>query len=59
VIKGSDTVLPLSQKEAEDYIEATPQTPKGEVREFLDFVLSDKGQNLVKETGYVPVRPAS
>lgn len=33
--------------------------PKGEVKAFLDFVLSEKGQNLVKEVGYVPVQAAS
>ena len=30
--------------------------PEGVVREFILFVLSDEGQKLVKEAGYVPVR---
>ncbi len=31
--------------------------PQGMVREFLLFVLSDEGQRLVEEMGFVPVRP--
>ena len=31
--------------------------PSGIVREFILFVLSDEGQRLVQEAGYVPIRP--
>lgn len=30
--------------------------PSGETKKFIDFVLSDDGQKLVKEAGYVPLR---
>jgi phosphate transport system substrate-binding protein len=30
--------------------------PKGTVKSFIDFCLSDKGQEIVKQTGYVPVK---
>jgi len=30
--------------------------PEGVVRKFILFVLSDEGQKLVEEAGYVPVR---
>ena len=33
----------------------TAGEPKGEVQEFLNWVLSDAGQEIVAETGYVPV----
>lgn len=30
--------------------------PKGLAKEFIQFILSDEGQNLIKELGFVPVR---
>ena len=30
--------------------------PKGLAKEFIQFILSDEGQNLVKELGFIPVR---
>jgi len=34
----------------------TKGEPTGSVKAFLDFVLSDEGQKIVLETGYVPVK---
>ncbi len=31
--------------------------PEGIVREFVDFIISPKGQKMVKASGYVPVHP--
>lgn len=33
----------------------TNGTPSGEVKSMIDFVLSEEGQKIVLETGYVPV----
>jgi phosphate transport system substrate-binding protein len=30
--------------------------PSGITKEFIDFVLSEKGQNIVKDTGYIPLK---
>ena len=30
--------------------------PSGPTKEFIDFVLSEKGQNLVSEVGYIPLK---
>ena len=30
--------------------------PKGVVKEFIDFVLSDEGQEIVKKKGFLPVK---
>lgn len=34
----------------------TPGKPEGEVKSFIDFVLSQKGQTIVKEQEFVPVK---
>ena len=37
----------------------TNGTPKGAVKDFMDFVLSPEGQKLIEDTGYVPIAPRS
>lgn len=44
---------------ARDLYYYTDGTPKGDVKKFLDFLLSPAGQKIVGEVGYVPVRPVS
>jgi phosphate transport system substrate-binding protein len=44
---------------ARDLYYYTNGEPKGEAKEFLDFVLSPEGQKIVEEVGYVSIRPAS
>lgn len=34
----------------------TKGAPKGEVKAFLDYLLSEEGQEIVKETGYIPLK---
>lgn len=36
----------------------TNGTPKGAVKDFIDFVLSPEGQKLIEDTGYVPIKAA-
>jgi phosphate transport system substrate-binding protein len=31
--------------------------PEGEVRKYLDWILSDAGQRILAEKGYAPIRP--
>ena len=33
--------------------------PEGEVKKYLDFILSDEGQCIIKDKGYAPVRDVS
>ncbi|HAH86179.1 MAG TPA: phosphate ABC transporter substrate-binding protein, partial [Armatimonadetes bacterium] len=37
----------------------TPGKPEGDVKGFIDFVLSDEGQRIVKKKEFVPVRSLS
>ncbi|MBU0543730.1 MAG: phosphate ABC transporter substrate-binding protein [Proteobacteria bacterium] len=34
----------------------TPAQPKGDVKKFLDYMLSSKGQKLVEEEGFIPLK---
>jgi len=34
----------------------TKGEPSGLTKEFIDFVMSEKGQNLVREVGYIPLK---
>lgn len=33
----------------------TLKQPEGEVKKFIDWVISDNGQNVVRESGYIPI----
>jgi phosphate transport system substrate-binding protein len=37
----------------------TPGEPKGAVKRFIDWILSDAGQSIVEQTGFVPVKLVS
>ncbi len=37
----------------------TDGEPKGEIKAYLDWILSDEGQCIIKEKGYAPVRPVT
>ena len=47
-----DKTFPISRS----LLVATPGEPRGEVKTFIDFILSAKGQNLVVEAGFVPLQ---
>jgi phosphate transport system substrate-binding protein len=34
----------------------TNGAPKGEIKAFIDYILSSEGQEIVKETGYIPLK---
>ena len=34
----------------------TPVKPAGDIKKFMDFVVSDKGQKLVEEEGFIPLK---
>jgi phosphate transport system substrate-binding protein len=34
----------------------TPVQPTGDIKNFLDYVISDKGQKLVEEEGFIPLK---
>ncbi len=34
----------------------TPIKPAGDIKKFMDFVVSDKGQKLVEEEGFIPLK---
>ena len=60
---SSPAVLPSDKTvSAGDYLIARPLylytngTPKGTVKNFIDFCLSESGQNIVRDTGYVTVK---
>jgi ABC-type phosphate transport system substrate-binding protein len=37
----------------------TSGEPQGEIKAYLDWVLSDTGQCIIKKKGYAPVREVS
>jgi phosphate transport system substrate-binding protein len=37
----------------------TGKSPKGEVKNYLDWILSDEGQCIIRKRGYAPVRPVN
>jgi phosphate transport system substrate-binding protein len=43
---------------ARDLYMYTAGEPAGTVREYLDWILSDEAQEIVKELGFVPVLPS-
>lgn len=35
----------------------TPYRPKGEIKKYMDWIMSPDGQKIVEEIGYVPLKP--
>lgn len=56
VAPSLETVADGSYSIARELFYYTNGKPQGEVKEFVDFLLSPKGQKLVSEVGYVPAR---
>ncbi len=56
VLPSNKTVQDGTYKLARPLYMYTNGTPKGIVKEFIDFILSPSGQKLVSETGYVPLK---
>jgi phosphate transport system substrate-binding protein len=50
------TTLDRSYPVARPMFMYTAGEPSPEVKKYLDWILSDAGQKIVEETGYVPVK---
>ncbi|MCK9594844.1 MAG: phosphate ABC transporter substrate-binding protein [Candidatus Omnitrophica bacterium] len=56
VAASKETVLSKEYKLSRPLFMYTNGKPSGLVKEFIDFILSDKGQQLVEEEGYVSIK---
>lgn len=56
VAPSVETVKSGEYKIQRPFLFLTKEEPKGEVKKFIDFVLSAEGQQIVKEQGFVPVK---
>jgi phosphate transport system substrate-binding protein len=56
VMPSNKTVQDGTYKLARPLYMYTNGTPKGLVKDFIEFILSKNGQKLVSETGYVPLQ---
>ena len=57
VMPSEDSAIDGSYPIARPLFMYTSGQPTGAVKEYLDWVLSDAGQCIIKEKGYAPVRP--
>jgi phosphate transport system substrate-binding protein len=56
IVGSKETTLNKSFPISRPLYMYTPAPPGGDVKNFMDFVLSDKGQNLVEEEGFIPLK---
>ena len=56
VYPTEDTALDGSYPIARPLFMYTHGQPKGHVKEYIDWILSDAGQRIIQEKGYSPVR---
>jgi phosphate transport system substrate-binding protein len=56
VIPTVETAVDGSYPVARPLLMFTPGQPEGAVKEYLEWILSDQGQCIIKEKGYAPVR---
>jgi phosphate transport system substrate-binding protein len=56
VVSTKETVILGEYKIARPLYMYTNGEPKGAVKEFIDFILSEEGQEIVEEVGFVPVK---
>ena len=57
VTPSVETAIDKSYPVARPLFMYTPGEPKGKVKEYLDWILSDKGQCIIVEKGYAPAKP--
>ena len=55
IIANDENIMNKSYSLVRPFLFVTKNTPSGEVKNFIDFVLSQEGQALVKEEGLIPV----
>lgn len=56
VVPSEETALDGSYPISRPLFMYTPGEPQGAVKEYLDWILSDKGQCIIADKGYAPVR---
>lgn len=56
VFPSSETAIDGSYPIARPLLMYTSGQPKGTIKEFMDWILSDEGQCIIQEKGYAPVR---
>jgi phosphate transport system substrate-binding protein len=56
VVPSKETVLNGSYKLARKLYMYTNGQPKGEAKKFIDFILSDAGQKIVQEVGFITIK---
>jgi phosphate transport system substrate-binding protein len=57
VLPSKESVLNGTYEISRPLFMYTNGTPKGVVKEFIDFVMSPEGQKIVEEVGYIAVKP--
>jgi phosphate transport system substrate-binding protein len=55
VMPSIETTLNKTYPIARPMFMYTPGTPPPHIQKYLDWVMSDAGQKIVKDTGYVPL----
>ncbi len=56
IVPSIDSASDKSYPLARPLFMYSPDAPKGEIKAYLDWILSDDGQCIIKRTGYAPVR---
>ena len=55
IIASDENIIAKRYSLVRPFLFVTKNTPTGEVKNFIDFVLSQEGQGLIKEEGLIPV----
>ena len=55
IIATGENIITKKYNLVRPFLFVTKNTPTGEVKNFIDFVLSQEGQGLIKEEGLIPV----
>ena len=55
IIASDENIITKRYSLVRPFLFVTKNTPTGEVKNFIDFVLSQEGQGLIKEEGLIPV----
>ena len=56
VAPSEETVVDGSYSIARPLYLYTKGEPQGDIKKFLDYCMTEEGQKIVRETGYVPVK---
>lgn len=55
IIASDENIMTKKYSLVRPFLFVTKNTPTGEVKNFIDFVLSQEGQGLIREEGLIPV----